>query len=307
MKPNYKYLWNRTPDKQYKNLLLEILNEGEKDDAQSGVPTISRIAPVSMRFKFENGFPLITERNMNPKTSESLPITVWQQAIAEICAFINGARTLKEFEDYGCYWWKDFLTEKKCTKRGLEPGDNGPGSYGAAFHDFPMPDGETFNQFEFIIRQILENPILKTHFISPWIPYYTFRVTGHKQKVVVCPCHGWIFIRIMNNKLTLNMIQRSGDVPIGVPSNMCQYAALTMMIAQVTKTVPYEYVHSFMDAHIYENQIPAVKTILSREDRIFPIVEMDDSITNLFDFRKEHFVLKEYNPHPGIKGIPVTI
>lgn len=297
----------RTPDNQYQTLLKTILENGIRTPSQQGTDALTLIAPPPMRFKFENGFPMITERNMNPKVSDHLPVTVWQQAIAEICAFINGARTTKELEEFGCFWWKSWATPEKCAKRGLETGDLGPGSYGAAFHDFPTSEGKPFNQFKHIVEQIIEEPQLRTHFVSPWIPQYMGRGKDKQQKVVVCPCHGWVNIRIIEGKLTLHMMQRSGDTPVGVPSNMIQYAALAMMIAHVTGTEAYEFVHSISDAHIFVDQIPAVETMLSREPKRFPTVTMNTDKKDLFAFRKEDFELSDYEPHPGIKGIPVAI
>lgn len=297
----------RTPDNQYQNLLREILENGVQTKSQQGVDALTLMGPRNLHFKLENGFPIINERNMAPKESERLPVTVWQQAIAEILGFINGARTLKQLEEFGCSWWGAWGTPEKCAKRGLEAGDLGPGSYGAAFHDFPTADGGTYNQFKNIVEQIKEFPHLRTHFITPWIPQYTIRGTGKKQKVVVAPCHGWVHLRVIDNKLTLHMIQRSADTPVGVPSNMVQYAALTMAIAHVTGTVPYEYVHSFSDGHIYVDQVEAVKTMLEREPKSLATMKINTEKIDLFDFRKEDFELSDYEPHPGIKGIPVAI
>lgn len=300
----------RTPDYQYQNLLRTILEKGERSYAQQETDTISYIGPHPLHFKVANGTPVITERNMAPKTSERLKVTIWQQAIAEMIGFINGARTLEELESYGCHWWAPWATEAKCKKRGLETGDLGPGSYGAAFHDFPTAEGQPYNQIQNIIEQIKELPHLKTHFITPWIPQCIIRGEGKTQKVVVCPCHGWVHLRVFGNKLTLHMFQRSGDVPVGVPSNMVQYSALLLMIAQVTGLEPYEYVHSFSDAHMFVDQVPAVEEILKREPRPFPVMRIKDSAKNkmnIFDFRYDDFELIDYNPHPGIKNIPVAI
>lgn len=298
---------DRTPDNQYRNLLKRILEEGVRTETQLETDAITLLGPGSMHFKLENGFPMITERNMSPKENENLKVTIWKQAIAEIFAFINGARTLKQLEEFGCSWWAPWGTEEKCKKRGLETGDLGPGSYGAAFHDFPMIDGNTYNQFKNIVEQIKEKPALRTHFITPWIPQYTIRGAGKQQKVVVAPCHGWIHVRILDNKLTLHMFQRSGDVPVGVPSNMIQYAALTMALAQATNTIPYEFIHTISDAHIYVDQVEAVKTMLEREPRPFPTMKINTNKKDIFEFRKEDFELSDYNPHPGIKAIPVAI
>jgi thymidylate synthase len=106
------------------------------------------------------------------------------------------------------------------------------------------------------------------------------------------------------------MFQRSGDVPIGIPSNLVQYSALTLMLAQVTGYEAYEFVHTISDAHIYVDQVPAVEEMFKREPRPLPFMRIKDSakhITNIFEFTKDDFELVDYNPHPGIKNIPVAI
>ena len=103
------------------------------------------------------------------------------------------------------------------------------------------------------------------------------------------------------------MMQRSGDVPVGVPANMIQYAALLMAIAQATGLEPYEYIHTISDAHIYVDQVPAVEEMLKREPIAFPTMTLNPDKKDFFATRKEDFTLSDYKPHPGIKGIPVAI
>ncbi len=296
------------PDVQYKRLLRDILENGTEVKSQQGVNAIRLMAPNPMRFKLADGFPMITDRNMDPKTSEQLPVTIWQQAIGEIFAFANGIRTLKGLEEFGCYWWKDWVTKEKCEKRGYQAGDLADGSYGPGFHDFPTTEGTPFNQFAEVLAEAKENPHLRTLFISPWIPQYIPRRKGVRQRVVVAPCHGWIHLDITHeNKLTLHMFQRSGDVPVGVPANMIQYGALTLAIAHILGVEAYEYVHSFSNAHIFVDQIDAVEKILSREPIDLPQMELKNPPDDFFSFRREHFTLLNYKPHPGIKGIPVAV
>ncbi len=297
----------RTPNEQYKDLLKEILEKGMRSKSQAGATadnpdgtdTITLFGANPMRFDLSNGFPMITERSVKG---------FWKAPIAEIIGFINGARTHEQLEEYGCHFWKAWVTKEKCEKRGLEEGDLGPGSYGAAFHDFPTSEGRSFNQFKSIVEQIAYKPHLKTHFISPWVPQYTIRGKGKQQKVVVCPCHGWLHIRIFDGKLYLHMFQRSGDVPIGVPSNMIQYAALTMMLAQVTGYEPGEYIHTISDAHIYVDQIDKVKEIIERETKPFPTVTLTNPTKDLFAFRKDDFELDDdYDAGPAVTDIPVAV
>jgi len=140
---------------------------------------------------------------------------------------------------------------------------------------------------------------LRTHVISPWIPQYTIQHTGLTRSVVVAPCHGYIHILAYpdTKEIIIHHFQRSADIPIGVVSNVVQYAAFGMMLAQVIGYTMTELVHTFSDAHIYHNQFDAVAELLARKPRPFPTVTLDSSITNIFDFRPEHFTLSDYNPH----------
>ncbi len=305
MKGDYTPYIERTPDGQYKNLIREILEKGTLgpspmvDKEGKEINTIDLMGASTIRFNLlENGFPFITERDISG---------FWRSAVGELFAFINGARTQKELEMFGCKWWKAWLTEEKCAKRGLEKGDLGPGSYGAAFASFPTLDGNTFNQFEEIVKQIKERPELKTHMITPWIPQYTIRNSDNQQKVVVCPCHGWIHFRVLGDKLSMLMWQRSCDVLIGGPSNWVQYSALLLAMAEVLNLQPYEFIHQISDAHIFENQMPWVEEILSRESQPFPTLKLVKKHKKISDYRNTDFELSDYHSGEAIKGIPVGI
>lgn len=293
----YKPFSQRTPDTQYRNLLRRILDEGERVMPQQEESTLM-VVGHQMRFPLANGFPIITERDLL-STGERAG-SQFSMAIAELCAFLNGARTLEEMRGFGCGWWARWVTAEKCAKRGLEPGDLGPGSYGPAFHDFPMPDGGTFNQFESLIEEIRALPHLRTHFVSPWIPFCIPRRPGRQQKVVVAPCHGWVHVLVSaRGEMTLHHFQRSADAPVGLVFNVIQYAALLMMIAQVTDYTPRELVYTTSDTHIYEKQVPAVEELLATEPERFPTVTLDPEVKDLFAFRPQHFTVTDYQPRLG--------
>lgn len=292
----YKPLKGRKPDTQYRDRLEFILKKGELiKETPQGIGAITCFGTVQpMVFDLSNGVPFITERSTEG---------FWRKAVAEIIAFINGARTIDEIESYGCDFWEKY--RGKGVELGLGPDDMGPGSYGPAFHDFETPfyrtlsTRQTLNQFEQLIEQVKNYPGVRTHLITPWKPYYTAR--GPNRKVIVAPCHGWLHFRIINGKLHMRMDQRSADFPIGVPSNMIQYVSLFLMICQVTGYQPGNYIHSFADAHIYENQVEKVKELLKRESRPFPTLQLTPSVKDLFAFGTFNFLLDEYDPHPGMK------
>lgn len=264
--------------------------------------TITSATLPNMVFPVANGAPLITERK----------IGFWQKPIAEIIAFINGARTMQDLRKYGDEkswpgWWAQWASPEKCARFGLEPGDLGPGSYGAAFHDFPMPNGATFNQWEHLIKQIRERPWLRTHRITTWIPYYTLQHDELQRKVVVAPCHGDTQITILEGNMFLRMDQRSCDAPVGLVANMIQHFAVLLMVAQVTGYTPHTYIHSIHDGQIYEDQVEHMKRLIRRQPRPFPTLRITDpNIDDLFAFRPEHFELTDYNPHQAMNDIPVT-
>ena len=100
----------------------------------------------------------------------------------------------------------------------------------------------------------------------------------------------------------VQLYQRSADTFLGVPFNIASYALLTLMIAQVCGLKPGEFVHTFGDVHLYNDHIEQAKLQLTREPRALPTMEIDPDVKDLFDFRFEHFTLKDYDPHPHIKA-----
>jgi thymidylate synthase len=118
-----------------------------------------------------------------------------------------------------------------------------------------------------------------------------------------------VHVRVLGGGLHLHMFQRSGDVPVGVPANMIQYAALLLMLEQLTGIAAAAYYHTISDAHIYEDQVDSVKLMLGREARRLPTVTLTGAgrkVSDIHDFRAEHFELSDYDPHPAISAIPVS-
>ena len=283
----------------YRRTLELVLQQGELiGQTMQGIPCLRYQVPPPMRFRLKDGAPLITERR----------IGFWRPAIGEIFAFINGVRTQAGLEEFGCRWWDKWVSAEKCADFGLPTGDLGPGSYGAAFHDFPDVGSKTFNQWEALIANIKDRPWARTHFVSPWIPPL---VISRPRQVVVAPCHGWVQVMINDQReMDLVMYQRSADLPIGVPANLIQYSAVLLALAQVCGCQPRTYVHILADAHIYLDQVPAVEEMLAREPRPLPMLLINEEgrqLSNIFDFRHRHFTIEGYDPHPAIDNIPVGI
>jgi thymidylate synthase len=299
--PDYLPFSERRPSTQYRDMLRTIRDDGVRVPSKQG-PDVLAVAGHVMRFRLAHGAAVITERSIRGFASK---------AIGELCAFINGARTLDELRAFGCDWWDAWATPEKCESRGLAPGDLGPGSYGHAFKNFTTDlDGDDpgFDQLPHLIRKLKDLPLDRTAVMSPWIPNANHREAGVKSRNTIAPCHGWIHALVYGDKLHLIHNQRSGDTPIGVPSNMAQYTALGLMIEHLTGYELVEYVHWIQHAHIYANQLDAVDEMLSREPLPLPTLALTEAgrrVTDIHDFRAEHFELTDYEPHPPIAGIPV--
>lgn len=289
---DYLPVAQRTADTQYKDYLRHIMKHGKKKFMPSHNENVLMIVGHQMRFDMTNGFPLQTERDLSG--------SMFTGAIGEHLGFLNGAQTHEQLKEFGCPWWKNWVTKENCERFGIEEGNLGDGSYGAAWTRFPSQNGKTFNQIKNVVAQIKNKPYLRTHFISPWIP--PFIISGDKdfpRKVVVAPCHGWIHIHVFpeTKELSIMHTQRSADAPVGLVFNIPQYASFGMMLAQETGYEMTELVYGISDGHIYESQFNYVEELISRESRKFPTVTIDPSIKSIFDFRTNHFKLEDYNPH----------
>lgn len=106
---------------------------------------------------------------------------------------------------------------------------------------------------------------------------------------------------IPDKRLNCVVMQRSADIPLGVPYNIASYAILTMMIAKQLDFALGELVMNFHDAHIYQKQMEGVAEQLQREPKPLPQLLLNPNVKNIFDYEFEDFKLVGYDAHPTIK------
>ena len=258
---------------QYHSILKTVLAEGVQKGDRTGTGTIS-IFGYQMRFDLSEGFPLVTTKKVHLKS-----------IIYELLWFLKGDTNTKFLKDNKVSIWNDWEDEN---------GDLGP-VYGKQWRSWPDYTGSTIDQINNVINTLKTNPNSRRMVVSSWN-------VAQLDEMALLPCHCLFQFYVANGKLSCQLYQRSADLFLGVPFNIASYALLTLMIAQVTGLEPGTFVHTFGDAHIYNNHLEQVKEQLSREILPLPQMTLNKSIKNIDDFKYEDFTLLNYNPHPAIKG-----
>jgi thymidylate synthase len=120
------------------------------------------------------------------------------------------------------------------------------------------------------------------------------------------PCAYSMTFNVTGNVLNAILNQRSQDMLSANNFNVCQYAALLAMFAQVSGLVAGELVHVIADAHIYDRHVPLIEKLMERKGYAAPTLCLDPKITDFYDFSTENVTLENYQYHPGIGKIPVA-
>lgn len=270
--------------KQYLDLVKHVLDNGAQKGDRTGTGTIS-VFGYQMRFDLNEGFPLVTTKKLHLKS-----------IIHELLWFLKGDTNIAYLKENGVRIWDEWADEN---------GNLGP-VYG---HQWRNWDSKGIDQISELIETLKTNPNSRRMLISAWNPSVlpdtskSFAENVANGKVALPPCHAFFQFYVADGKLSCQLYQRSADIFLGVPFNIASYALLVLMIAQVTDLQPGEFIHTFGDAHIYNNHIEQLQLQLTREPRKLPKMILNPEVKNIFDFKFEDFTLVDYDPHPHIKGV----
>jgi thymidylate synthase len=263
--------------RQYLDLMQRILDKGTPKSDRTGTGTRS-IFGHQMRFDLAKGFPLVTTKKLHLKS-----------IVYELLWFLRGETNVQWLQKQGVTIWDEWADER---------GELGP-VYGYQWRSWPGRRGEAIDQMSEVVEQIRMNPDSRRLVVSAWN-------VADVPAMALPPCHLLFQFYVADGRLSCQMYQRSADVFLGVPFNIASYALLTMMVAQVAGLVPGDFVHTFGDAHLYDNHLEQARLQLAREPRPLPTMLIDPGIHSIFDFEYEHFRLENYDPHPHITA-PIAV
>lgn len=269
--------------KQYTDLVRHVLENGCQKGDRTGTGTKS-VFGYQMRFDLNEGFPMVTTKKLHLKS-----------IIHELLWFLKGDTNIKYLQEHGVKIWDAWADSN---------GNLGP-VYG---HQWRNWNSEEIDQIADLIQELKTNPNSRRMLVSAWNPSVlpdtktSFEENVANNKAALPPCHAFFQFYVADGKLSCQLYQRSADIFLGVPFNIASYALLTMMIAQVCDLEPGEFIHTFGDAHIYNNHFEQLELQLSREQRPLPKMILNPAIKNIFDFSYDDFTLEGYDPHPTIKG-----
>lgn len=154
--------------------------------------------------------------------------------------------------------------------------------------------GKGIDQLKDCIHKIMTNPEDRRIVMTAWNP-------ADLGKMALPPCHMFCQFYVANGELSCQMYQRSADMGLGVPFNIASYALLTVMMAQVCKLKPGDFVHTIGDAHIYVNHEEALREQITRTPRAFPKLHVNPAITDIEGFTLADFTVEGYAPDSAIK------
>ena len=158
-----------------------------------------------------------------------------------------------------------------------------------------------YKQLDTLLEQLRTDPQNRRMIVSLWN-------IEDLPDMALQPCAYQTLWDVSDGRLNCMLVQRSGDMGLGIPFNMTQYAVLVHLIARSVGLRPGLFTHVINNAHIYENHVEALKTQLARRREALPAPQLviDEGITDFYEFRPENIRLEGYT-HKGKLPMEVAV
>lgn len=272
-------------DKVFIDTCKDILQNGIWDTDldvrprwEDGTPahTIKKFCVVN-RYNLAEEFPILTLRKTFLKSAVDEMLWIWQKKSNNI-------------NDLGSHVWDQWADEN--------------GSIGKAYgyqlgvkHHYKEGD---MDQVDRVLYDLKHNPQSRRILTNIY-------VHQDLSEMALYPCAYGMTFNVTGNKLNAILNQRSQDMLAANIWNVCQYSALTCMLAQVSGLEVGEFVHVIADAHIYDRHVPIVEKLIEKTPFAAPTVTLDKSVTDFYSFTKDSFKIENYQFHEFTDKIPVAI
>jgi len=273
--------------KPYLDLLRLVLERGDEKASRAVLestgtkPKTRSLFGHQNRYDLSEGFPLVTTK-----------FVPFRQVVVELLWFLSGSTNVRPLQEQKVHIWDQWADAS---------GELGP-IYGKQWRAWDAGDGRTVDQVAELIagiEQVKADPTASAArrlILSAWNPADVPKIKGPSA------CHTLCQFSMNQGRLSCQLYQRSADLFLGVPWNIASYALLTHLIARVTGLEVGELIHTFGDAHIYENHLAQVEEQLSREPYPLPTLLMDENVRSLDGLTSDQFKLVGYQHHPRLSG-----
>ena len=272
--------------KPYLDLLREIRTAGARKAQRATLrsegrrPEVLSVFGRQIRFDLNAGFPLVTTKRMP-----------WAAVVHELLWFLSGDTNVRYLRENKVTIWDEWADAA---------GNLGP-VYGKQWRRWEGPQGTVDQVANLVggIRKVVADrhaPEARRLILTAWNP------ADMPDPKVPTGCHTLVQFNVTDGRLSSQLYQRSADMFLGVPFNIASYALFTHILAKLTGLGVGEYVHTFGDAHIYDNHFEAVDEQLRREPFPLPRLEIVGEITSVDSLKADQFRLVGYQSHGRLPG-----
>lgn len=243
--------------------------------------TIKRFGVVN-RYNLAEEFPALTLRRTAIKSCTDEMLWIWQKKSNNI-------------HELNSRIWDNWADEDGCIGKAY-------GYQMGVKHEYK--EG-MFDQIDRVIYDLKNNPYSRRIMTNLY-------VHQDLHEMNLYPCAYSMTFNVTkkdNGRLVLNGLlnQRSQDVLTANNWNVCQYAVLLHMLAQVCGMDVGELVHVIADAHIYDRHVPLVEELIGRKPLPAPEFWLNPEILDFYEFTPEDVKLVNYETHEQIRNIPVAV
>jgi thymidylate synthase len=254
-------------DEQYLRIVDNVIRHGYYDQNRTGVATY-KLPHQMMQFDLASEFPILTTKKVAFRTAVRELLWIYR----------DQSNDVSKLQEQNVHIWDEWVDADNTIGKGY--------GYQVA----------KYRQMDNLLRTLREDPQSRRMLINLWN-------IEDLPEMTLTPCCFMTLWDVSDGRLNCMLIQRSGDLGLGVPFNTSQYAVLVHLVAQVTGLTPGLFTHVINNAHVYENHVEALKGQIALLDQAYPAPQLvvDPSVTDFYAFTADHVRLEGYQSHEAIR------